>query len=46
MEMAQFFDNFNSGLVESKNFAYQQQIRGRVDCSVDHANANNYTYEK
>jgi len=46
VDKAAFLDDFRGGLIESKAFAYKDQIRGRADASVDERHDNAYVYEK
>ena len=46
VDKAQFLDDFRSGAIESKAFAYKQQIDGRADQDVDDRNNKGYSYEK
>merc|ERR1719491_2852149 len=46
VDKAQFLDDFKSGLIESKAFQHQDQIRGRDDCQIDEEDNNNYIYAK
>ena len=47
VDKAAFLDDFRGGLIESKAFAYRDQIRGRADASIDERNGkNSYVYEK
>jgi len=46
VDKAQFLDDFKSGLIESKAFQHQDQMRGRDDCQVDDDDTKNYVYEK
>jgi hypothetical protein len=46
VDKAAFLDDFKSGLIESKAFAHQDQIRGRDDACIDSDHANNYLYPK
>jgi len=43
VDKAQFLDDFQSGLIESKAFNHRGQMRGRADCRVD--DKKNYVYE-
>jgi hypothetical protein len=44
VDKAAFLDDFRSGLIESKAFAHQGQIRGRETACVDEQDTNNYKY--
>jgi len=46
VDKAQFLDDFRSGAIDSKAFAYKQQIDGRADADVDERNKGAYDYEK
>lgn len=46
VDKAAFLDDFRSGMIESKAFAYKDQIRGRADAVVDESHQNAYVYEK
>jgi hypothetical protein len=47
VDKAAFLDDFRGGLIESKAFAYRDQIRGRADAAIDERNGkNSYVYEK
>jgi hypothetical protein len=45
VDKAQFLDDFQSGLIESKAFRHRGEMRGREDCRVDDKKKNNYVYE-
>jgi hypothetical protein len=44
VDKAAFLDDFRSGLIESKAFAHQGQIRGRETACIDENDTNNYKY--
>lgn len=47
VDKAAFLDDFRGGLIESKAFAYRDQIRGRADAVIDERNGKNaYQYER
>eukprot|EP00978_Attheya_sp_CCMP212_P047200 scaffold421259_cov45-Attheya_sp.AAC.6 len=47
VDKAQFLDDFQSGLIESKAFQHRDQIRGRAtDACIDDMDAKNYKYKK
>jgi len=45
VDKAQFLDDFRSGAIDSKAFAYKQQIDGRADQDVEDRHRGNYDYE-
>lgn len=45
VDKAAFLEDFRSGVIESKAFAYRDQIRGRADAAVDDRHQNAYVYE-
>jgi hypothetical protein len=44
VDKAQFLDDFRSGAMESKAFAYEQQIDGRVEQDVNARHTNLVSY--
>ena len=45
VDKAQFLDDFRSGAIASKAFAYREQIDGRADEDVKDRHSKKYVYE-
>jgi hypothetical protein len=46
VDKAQFLDDFQSGLIESKAFQHRDQVRGRDSACIDDMDAKNYKNKK